>query len=167
MTGLPNRRQFTEDVETLLREFPDALVTAVMLDVDHLKQYNDAYGHPAGDRCLQRIAASVGAANGPETATLYRLGGEEFAALITTGTITDAEAAAQMMVDVVAAAGIESADPRRPVTVSAGLAVVCQDDDLNAMMARADAALYNAKRTGRNRLVVDRSGLSETSDQCV
>ncbi len=167
VTGLPNRRQFTEDVETLLREFPDALVAAVMLDVDHLKQYNDAYGHPAGDRCLQRIAATVGTANGPETATLYRLGGEEFAALITTGTITDAEAAAQMMVDVVDAAGIESADPGRPVTVSAGLAVVCQDDDLNAVMARADAALYNAKRTGRNRLVVDRSGLSETSDQCV
>ena len=167
LTGLPNRRQFTENLELLLRELPDASVAAVMLDVDYLKQYNDAYGHPAGDRCLQRIATAVAAVNPSETATLYRFGGEEFAALITTGTITDAEATAQAMVDAVAAEGIESADPDRPVTVSAGLAVACQDDDLSALMARADAALYNAKRTGRNRLVLDLTGLSETSGRCV
>lgn len=157
LTGLPNRRQFTEDMQDVFDGHRPLAVAAVMIDVDRLKEYNDTYGHPAGDACLQRIATVLEAAAGGQSTQVYRLGGEEFAAVISTPSVADAEPVAEALVTAVTDANIPSATPEQPVTVSAGFTDIRPSDDHTTLLARADAALYQAKRAGRNRLVVDMS----------
>lgn len=129
----------------------------VTIDVDRLKEYNGTYGHPAGDACLQRIATVLEAAADGQSTQVYRLGGEEFAAVISTPSVADAEPVAEALVTAVTDANIPSATPEQPVTVSAGFTDIRPSDDHTTLLARADAALYQAKRAGRNRLVVDMS----------
>lgn len=120
-----------------------------MLDVDVFKTYNDAFGHPAGDEVLRRVGAILRkASRGSDMAA--RFGGEEFSVILPhTGTDGAAIIAERIR------RAVESADlPHRKVTVSLGTATFegkpCVESDL---LAAADAALYEAKRSGRNRVV--------------
>jgi len=157
LTGLANRRTFdaglrVEWKRAIRAETPIALL---MLDVDHFKLYNDGYGHQEGDHALQTIATCI-LQNIRRPGDLgARYGGEEFVALLLNtdwaGAITVAEGIRRAVEDL----GIQHVDsPMGQLTVSIGLTVVhpLLGDTEDLLVREADEALYDAKRTGRNRL---------------
>jgi diguanylate cyclase (GGDEF)-like protein len=152
LTGVKNRRRFAEDMEhhTALMARHGQPLSLMMIDVDRFKAYNDDFGHPAGDDALRRLAATF-RLELRESDVLSRYGGEEFAVLLPG---TDAEAAREVgerLRSVVAAMPM----PRRPVTVSIGIATAEPGlaFDPAVLVAEADSALYRAKRSGRDRVV--------------
>jgi diguanylate cyclase (GGDEF)-like protein/PAS domain S-box-containing protein len=158
MTDVANRRQFDR---ALADEWARAIragtsIALVLVDVDHFKPYNDRYGHPAGDDCLRRIAAVLGRTLLRAGDVVARYGGEEFAAILP---LTDADAARaiaeRMRKSVEALALPHGAVPGGVVTISGGVASSRpeMDSDPLDLVARADAALYEAKAAGRNRIV--------------
>lgn len=153
LIGIPNRRAFFERARAAFSG--DSPVAAMMIDVDHFKKVNDTYGHAVGDAVLravgQVIKRVVEAAprGGPRIAA--RLGGEEFGALIENIGPKDAGQLAQEIVEQVRAAPVVAGEHTIPVTVSVGLALRRDEETPDALMQAADAACYEAKRTGRNR----------------
>jgi len=155
LTGLYNRRFFDEYARKLLamaRRRSQA-VGVIMLDLDHFKTFNDAFGHDVGDRLLRQFArTATGAVR--ETSVAARLGGEEFAVLL-----PDADAAASRMVaerirQAVARMTVSSGTDKNlsPVTVSLGVAIFPEHGQtLEELLQAADKALYDSKRAGRNR----------------
>jgi diguanylate cyclase (GGDEF)-like protein/PAS domain S-box-containing protein len=144
LTGLLNRRGWEQ---ALLTHLENALaegqpVAVAILDLDHFKIFNDTFGHPAGDRLLADVAAAW-AAQVPPGATLARLGGEEFGLALPSTEAHDAR-------DVVAA--LRAVVPRGQ-TVSGGVTTWVPGEDAAELLARADGALYTAKRNGRNHVV--------------
>jgi diguanylate cyclase (GGDEF)-like protein len=144
LTGLPNRRAWEEE---LPREIQRAKrsgrpLCAALLDLDHFKQFNDLYGHQAGDDHL-REAARVWRQRLRTTDLLARHGGEEFAVLLTGTGLAEAKEVIEALRD---------AAPREE-TVSAGVAEWSEAETGRQLMARADLALYEAKRGGRDRTV--------------
>jgi diguanylate cyclase (GGDEF)-like protein len=127
-----------------------------MIDVDHFKGYNDRFGHTAGDRCLRRVAACL-LANVRDTRLAARYGGEEFAIVMPDA---DRDTAARLAARLCHAVA-ELAEPHRLareaiVAVSVGVASVVPgpDGSVAKLVDLADAALYQAKRDGRNRVSV-------------
>ena len=153
LTGLLNRRGFESQMAFALalarRSQRDLSLIAV--DVDHFKRVNDTYGHEAGDEVLRRLGQTL-AARLRSSDVVARLGGEEFVALLPDTDLTGAQAIAQALVDAMA----EQHDPVvGRITVSAGVGTMRDLQDTGAdMLRRADAALYEAKRQGRNRVCV-------------
>ncbi len=130
-------------------------VVLLMIDVDHFKAINDRYGHAGGDLALQHLAAMLrfGLREGD---LLGRLGGEEFAILLQSGSAEIAEVIAERLRSRVALEHVTFDDQAIEMTISIGLAVQqAADESIERLMARADAALYNAKRSGRNCVMKD------------
>jgi two-component system cell cycle response regulator len=153
LTGLPNRRALEEE---LVREVARAAraaapLSAVVLDVDRFKLVNDGHGHAAGDAVLVEIArrAALALRSGD---LLGRLGGEEFAALLPGADLAAAVEVAERIRSRVAAEPIAAAGRALAVTVSLGCAALALGEDGAALLARADARLYDAKRGGRDRV---------------
>lgn len=153
LTGLLNRRGFDAQMAyaLALARRSGRPLSIVTMDVDHFKQINDTYGHEAGDHVLQRLAQTL-MQRLRDSDVVARLGGEEFAALLQDTDIAGARAIAQALVDAIG-------KQRDPVaghfTISAGVATLRGMDDLgSALLRRGDEALYEAKRAGRNRVVV-------------
>ncbi|MEN0107738.1 MAG: diguanylate cyclase [Pseudomonas sp.] len=155
LTGIANRRHF-DDV--LAQEWARAqrigapLALAIM-DVDWFKPYNDGYGHPAGDACLRQIAQTLAATVCRSSDLVARYGGEEFVFLAPMTDSAGAQAMARKVVQAVAALKLLHAySPLGHVTISVG--VVSQqpnaENSAEALLQRADAALYVAKKQGRN-----------------
>jgi diguanylate cyclase (GGDEF)-like protein len=145
LTGAANRRAMDETIarELCRAERSGAAVALLMLDMDRFKAYNDTHGHPAGDVLLQRTAVAWRAElRGGDL--LGRWGGEEFCVLLAD---CDPSAAAAVAERLRIAVPADS-------TCSAGLACWDGGEDAGALVARADAALYEAKRAGRDRVVV-------------
>jgi diguanylate cyclase (GGDEF)-like protein len=122
----------------------------LIIDIDHFKSINDQHGHPEGDEALKRVAEQL-RSEVREPAFIGRLGGEEFVVVIPGATLEAAEALAERFREQVM--GIDTcrwfAD--RPITVSIGLTLaVAAGETPSSMLQRADAALYEAKRAGRN-----------------
>ena len=159
LTGLANRRGFDDAFE---REWRRARREAtplalLMIDADHFKALNDRYGHQQGDRCLRAIAGAIRARVRRPGDLAARYGGEEFAILLSSTEARNAFALGQDIRRAVLELGMEHlASPARQVSVSIGLASMTPQDDAAAatLLAAADAALYAAKRKGRNRLEV-------------
>ncbi len=160
LTGLANRRRFDEALAQEWRagqrhRRPLALV---LIDIDHFKRYNDHYGHPAGDECLRQVAQALQQHMGRAHDVLARYGGEEFACVLPGMTPEDALRKAQALCASVVALGLpHAASPVADcVTISAGVAVWLFDrpGDVAQLLAEADAALYAAKRAGRNRAML-------------
>ncbi|MDO8680805.1 MAG: diguanylate cyclase [Acidobacteriota bacterium] len=157
LTSLDNRREFQrrldEEIERALRH--DRPLSLLMLDLDHFKRVNDTYGHPAGDEVLRAIAARIRAEIRP-TDRAARYGGEEFVAILPETPAAGARVVAERMRRAVAGAPFRLPDGREiGVTVSIG--VLCCPDDANGsqrVVEHADQALYIAKETGRNRVVL-------------
>jgi diguanylate cyclase (GGDEF)-like protein len=151
LTSLTNRRALTQRLE---EEASRSIRTKhafcfIMIDVDHFKSYNDAYGHPAGDVVLRHVAAVLRDAT-RSIDCVARYGGEEFAVLL-----PETPAAGAMEVAERIRARVEAEPfPERAITVSLGLAEFPRDaESVEAVIALADSALYEAKRAGRNRVV--------------
>lgn len=157
LTGVANRRAFDENLDAEWRRCARAQVpmSLIMVDIDHFKNFNDAYGHQAGDACLQRAgAAMMRAAMRPED-MVARYGGEEFAILLPHLDITGAQGVAKKVLDEIAQLRIahERSGAGSVVTVSMGVASVTPSERFEAslLVKTADALLYEAKAGGRNR----------------
>ncbi len=142
LTGLANRRTWNLELARALQGSAHRDVCVAMLDLDHFKAFNDQHGHLAGDRQLTACAVAWQAQLRPGD-VLARLGGEEFAVLLNGCTLADATAVIERL---------RGATPGRE-TCSAGLVVREDDEPAEELMARADSALYAAKRAGRNQLL--------------
>jgi diguanylate cyclase (GGDEF)-like protein len=153
LTGLANRRRFRkalgQEVERWRRyQLPCALL---LLDIDHMKRVNDTYGHPAGDRVI-RFIADVLAELSRDNDTAARLGGEEFALLLAGAAADKACAAAERVRLAVAERPLPEVGR---VTVSVGVASCPSNARTEReLFAASDAALYSAKRAGRNRAML-------------
>ncbi|QYY28107.1 diguanylate cyclase [Cupriavidus pinatubonensis] len=159
LTGIPNRRYFQrEAMLAVSRAFERREEMGLLiLDVDLFKQYNDLYGHPRGDECLRQVAAALTRMLAG-TQFCARLGGEEFAVVLPASTQEETRTVARAMVEAVRELGIpHHGTPVQPiVTISVG--AVCAAPDaprLEPLLHRADSAMYQAKRAGRNRFVFD------------
>jgi diguanylate cyclase (GGDEF)-like protein len=144
LTGLPNRRAWDEELpRELARAARDSRpVCVAMLDLDRFKHFNDHRGHQAGDRLLKQAAAAW-SSQLRSSDMLARYGGEEFSLLLPGCTPADAKALVQRL---------RAAMPDGE-TVSAGIACWDETEDADELVGRADRALYEAKRGGRDRLV--------------
>jgi diguanylate cyclase (GGDEF)-like protein len=150
LTGLLNRRSFENRAQDLIRrQVPFALA---MGDLDHFKKLNDTHGHDAGDRALRAFSQTLRASLRGED-LVCRYGGEEFVILFPQSSATVAAAAlgrVQQELLVSVAGGAVA-----PFTVSFGVTNFEQDQSLEEVCRVADAALFRAKREGRNRVVID------------
>ena len=155
LTGVANRRAFLRDGERdLLRAHRLGIPMAVVgVDVDHFKRVNDAHGHAAGDTVLQTVAERIRQAT-RDIDMLARIGGEEFAILLPGADDRTAIMAAERIRAHLNEAPIGTAGGELRVTASFGVALAHTTEDLASAMARADEALYQAKRTGRDRVVL-------------
>lgn len=149
LTGLVNRREFDERLADELERCARTrqTCTVLMCDLDHFKAVNDAYGHPAGDEVLRRVANELQV--GVRTIdTVARIGGEEMAVLLVDCTVADAYHVAERLRRAVAT---QRAD-EPAVTISIGVADSRCAASADELVAAADRALYDAKRLGRDRV---------------
>jgi diguanylate cyclase (GGDEF)-like protein len=148
LTGLMNRRAFFERAVEACREAETGRTfSTVLFDIDHFKGVNDEYGHEAGDRVLQSVAAEALSA----CTIAGRLGGEEFCLIVRSDMIDATEVANELR------RAIEALrfgpDRQIAITSSFGVAEWEPGDTIDQVLRRADVALYEAKRSGRNRVV--------------
>ena len=159
LTGLSNRRGFFENAaKVVISAQHGSDLSAIMLDLDHFKQINDTHGHEIGDVVLKRVAAEIP----PTPRVVGRLGGEEFGLLVEEN-ISDAVNLAQGLRCRVEELRIFAGEKPISVTCSLGAAEWEAGDTIDTLLRRADVALYEAKRTGRNKVVI--GGPSAPSDQ--
>ncbi|KAB2726463.1 GGDEF domain-containing protein [Brucella anthropi] len=152
LTGLKDRGQFDTKGPAMLKAASRSKlsVSLMMIDIDHFKAINDTHGHPTGDSVIQAVADII-ARTKREGDKLFRYGGEEFA-LLCPETPPGAMALAERICAAVAGSAHPGLD--REVTISIGIATFPRDaKDFRELLTRADAALYEAKALGRNRVV--------------
>jgi diguanylate cyclase (GGDEF)-like protein/PAS domain S-box-containing protein len=147
LTGLANRYVLDEELEQATLGRPDATVALVLFDIDRFKQINDEHGHPVGDAVLAEVAARL-SQTVREDEVLARVGGEEFAWLLSGCDEAGARAAADRARAEIAATPFADAGV---LTLSAGIGVTRTPCNPARLYALADRALYEAKRSGRNR----------------
>jgi diguanylate cyclase (GGDEF)-like protein len=149
LTGVKNRRRFREDLELLYGQAQrqGSPLSLILLDIDHFKQYNDAFGHPAGDQVLQQVGATL-RSNLRSHDVVARYGGEEFVVLLP----ATAEDAALDVAERLRAAIAGREWPHRSVTASFGVATSgAEAPDAATLVDHADRALYHSKEAGRDR----------------
>jgi diguanylate cyclase (GGDEF)-like protein len=158
LTGIPNRRAFDEQFD---REWRRAIraqepLAAAMIDIDHFKEYNDTYGHPAGDSCLRQVAGILAEGLNRGGDFVARYGGEEFICLFIGADVRGVEAVGEKLRAAIEALRIPHAtSPVSPwVTVSVGSAICQPTSEILpvTLVEAADAQLFLAKRSGRNRV---------------
>lgn len=161
LTGLKNRRWIDSRLPRLLdrHQRNDLPLTLIMFDVDHFKNFNDEYGHEAGDSVLASVAGAAMDCLRP-TDLCARYGGEEFLVILTGIPKETGLSVAERIRQSVQATDVETDDGRRlpPVTVSLGVAESRSDDVAAMLIKRADSAMYRAKTTGRNRTCMEDTG---------
>lgn len=157
LTGLFNRRHMTYLAEKELARFQRSghPVAFLLLDVDHFKSINDAFGHETGDRVLSRVADVIREELRAQD-LVGRWGGEEFLAILPDTDATKAQASAERVRNAFLATDWKAIiGGEADVTVSIGVSELRPGEDLSAAVSRADAALYRGKSSGRNLVVVN------------
>ena len=155
LTGLANRRGLQERTQAVIgagrrKKRPMAVLLA---DIDHFKAINDRYGHECGDMVLKQFAAALGATVKRQQDVVARWGGEEFVILLQDAPLNDAIALANTICRRIEATPFDIRSEHIRVTVSIGVAALVEEAaDLDQALAIADASLYEAKHTGRNRV---------------
>lgn len=168
LTGLANRRHFDLQrvrawEQMIERQHPLSLF---MIDIDYFKQYNDTYGHAAGDDCLVALSRTLAERFAAPVALAVRIGGEEFAVLLEGVPFTEAVARAEDCRNAIAALDLpHAASVHQRVTVSIGVSAIdplehppaltypTPFSGIMELLARADQALYQAKEAGRNKVI--------------
>lgn len=153
LTGVPNRRALIDQAELILAQRNGSPMSLLMLDVDHFKRINDTYGHPAGDEVL-RQATDLMAQRLRAGDVLGRYGGEEFCVIAPNTDSVGALTLAEVLREIIAITPLQSEAGEINVTMSIGIACCASDEkrELKRLLAEADAALYQAKQAGRNRV---------------
>ncbi len=161
LTGLANRRRWDDSVT---KEWRRAARTKqplglIMMDLDKFKNYNDTYGHPAGDDCLQKVGKALKDATQRAGDLVARYGGEEFTVLLPNTDAEGVRAVGDEMREAVRALGLEHINGRSAdniMTISQGGAVMVPDTDKapEVLVDKADARLYKAKEAGGDQLVM-------------
>ena len=154
LTGVYNRRALEETMERIPARTPLALL---MLDLDFFKNYNDRFGHQAGDAALKAVAQATQKALLRDSDRIFRYGGEEFTIILAGAGQYSAMTVAQRILEEVAALDLVHPDSRTgKLTVSIGIAhrSFGEDADICEVLTHADQALYEAKTSGRNRIVL-------------
>ncbi len=153
LTGTLNRRRFFEEAEeerARSARYKHPLSLA-MLDLDHFKAINDRFGHAVGDEALQRAAAVMRRVVRRQD-RVGRYGGEEFGVLFPETGLDEALSVAERLRREIASEEIHAGEERVELRVSCGVAAWRPDESIDATLRRADAALYQAKQAGRNRV---------------
>jgi diguanylate cyclase len=159
LTGLGNRKYFDRSIETAVQT---ALangepLSLLMFDIDHFKSFNDSYGHLTGDQVLRLVGMSLRQTIKGQDITA-RYGGEEFAVVLPNTAIRQALTVADHIRRAVMAKELKKKSTGEilgRVTISVGVSMLRPDDDTDALIERADACLYIAKRNGRNRVICE------------
>ncbi|MDQ0456854.1 diguanylate cyclase domain-containing protein [Rhizobium paknamense] len=157
LTGLFNKRHFSEILNDLIGEDRRDSFTIILIDLDRFKQFNDTYGHLAGDHCLQAVARAIQDSVQGHEAVAARFGGEELAVVLSDCDRQDAAVISEIIRRNVQALGIEHINnhPFGQVTISLGHVTVRPREtwSAQAIVEAADQALYDAKQKGRNRSI--------------
>ena len=162
LTRLSNRRAFDDKLASVFDSTGNLKVTALVLaDIDNFKYINDTFGHPVGDRILSTVASLI-RANVRKDLFVARTGGEEFAVIVEGNTSEEV-----MLICERIRCALETRTFRNsrsgvqygPITISLGFSMASQADSPTQLYSNADAALYHAKHTGRNRTVVFDEGM--------
>jgi diguanylate cyclase (GGDEF)-like protein len=160
LTGLANRRQFDQSLEQCWWRLAHTKqpLSLILCDVDFFKLYNDAYGHPAGDECLRAVSQAIRKAVRRSSDLVARYGGEEIVVVLPNTDTMGALSIAQTICESVRSLQLphEGSKVSQYVTISLGVASHVPNPSLNGevLIADADAALYEAKRTGRDRVIL-------------
>ena len=160
LTHISNRRAFDKAIASWVQDYTNNSGTFVLVlaDIDDFKAINDLHGHPVGDRVLmgaaQLLATSVRQAD-----LVARYGGEEFAVLLANAKLSNTEARIQQMVKSIAAYRFRFEGGALQFTLSCGMSEFSAGDTVQTVIERADKALYDAKRKGKNRVVVRKKSL--------
>jgi diguanylate cyclase (GGDEF)-like protein len=154
LTGLPNRMAFSEAFarERLRAERGKHPIALAMIDFDHFKSINEEFGHPGGDGVLRRASAAIVHALRP-SGMVARWGGEELLVMLPNTRLEPARHAIERALAAVRALEIPLNGARARTTFSAGVVEMTGNEALDELVARADQALYRAKRAGRNRVI--------------
>jgi diguanylate cyclase (GGDEF)-like protein len=161
LTGISNRRRFDERIS---EEFSRAKrsvspLSLLMIDIDYFKNYNDQYGHKEGDQCLAQVAAALSDILRRPADLVARYGGEEFSAIMPDTDSTGAARLAEAMRARIEALAIEHSysNIEKCITISIGAStqIPGRNSDVESLINAADRALYQAKRSGRNRVVAN------------
>jgi len=157
LTGLYNRRYMDSSVERImgLLSRSEGMLSALMLDIDFFKRYNDTYGHEEGDKCLHSVAHALAYTVSRVNDIVVRYGGEEFAIILPNTDSAGARTFADKLLHNVRELNIphEKNDAAPCITVSIGVTTgkVDYKQDLSMYLKKADEALYKSKETGRNK----------------
>lgn len=161
LTGLANRRLFDE---TLSKYWVEAATEKwslglILIDIDHFKLYNDNYGHPQGDICLKAVAQAIGSQIRGDGDLAARYGGEEFAIILRKAEIEGVLSVINRVFAAIKALAIphQNSLTSRIVTISAGISTLIpltSNNESVILIQKADQALYQAKKQGRNRYII-------------
>ncbi len=154
LTGLLNRKSLERLFQraSLLSRRTAQPMSAVLFDIDFFKRVNDTHGHLWGDKVILGVA-DVARATVRESDVITRWGGEEYLVLLNNCSLAQAMQVAEALRAAVASHDFGLPEPQVPVSISLGVTEYRHDDSESAFFSRADAALYQAKETGRNRVV--------------
>lgn len=157
LTGLYNRGKFDEDIVSFFHnKSPSQKSTLIFIDVDHFKQLNDTYGHLTGDETLKKIATKI-TRHTEGKGQAFRYGGEEFCITARFDSVGEAVNFAQALKQDISRLSVKNKEANKavhPVTASFGIAFVDDEIDQTQLIARADKALYLAKKHGRDRIEI-------------
>lgn len=159
LSGLPNRRQFDESFEPMVEEAKKsgAPLCVFLTDIDHFKKFNDTWGHQTGDQVIRFVASCLRNLN-TNGRIAARYGGEEFVAVMPNTPLEEAVYMAENIREAVQSKKLmrrTTGDDLGTVTISLGVAQVKRDESPAKVLERADEYLYQAKRSGRNRVVTE------------
>ena len=151
LTHLPNKPAFNQRLESLLGNNGSSLepLAILFLDIDHFKQINDRHGHLAGDEVLRQLGNLLATTGEPHN--VFRWGGDEFT-ILRFGSRNSVEQYAVTVQQAIKELAISRQSPEIAITVSVGVAQQAEDEAGSQLLKRADQALYEAKRNGRNQI---------------